>query len=465
MDNTIVAELPGAAVAQPECGPDLGRCPLVCRPPDSLDDGPLCLFPVRINGTENFLSLVRFERSSSRQGLQVKDKVFIKPKTASCVPLVVFEGGPEAPVQNLVPCLDLTSQVPFLYFEVLDDFSLRSDQRWPNEYFPVNGDISRVLYGDSVNGGRGCSPPHNAFVKIGPKVHVFRIFADSAEFHLAEAEIENCPHVADFQFFKPDSLYFKCSPDDAVLYDVCNSEKVEERFDMTVNVSIYQCPDANLNVHHFQGNLTVEVYGGDAEDEAGRVFTLPFNDTTTARCVGDQMPLLFLARSNGETHFLDLSTGELHFVASNTCGPHSCLELSVLKGSNLVVGVFDYSANNYLVLNLACPSSPLVSRVYYTIPPARIIVVASGGIQTCSPCDGEKQPPATPGIPESNATTTSGPILTTKSSDKPSVTNADQGNNLAATDSRTVIGVGVGVVVTVILAAVVVVVAILVFVW
>ena len=458
MNNTIVAELPGAAVAQPECGPDLGRCPLVCRP-DSLDDGPSCLFPVRINGTENFLSLVRFERSSSRQELQVKDKVFIKPKTASCVPLVVFEGGPEAPVQNLVPCLDLTSQVPFLYFEVLDDFSLRSDQRWPNEYFPVNGDISRVLYGDSVNGGRGCSPPHNAFVKIGPKVHVFRIFADSAEFHFAEAEIENCPHVADFQFFKPDSLYFKCSPDDAVLYDACNSEKVEERLDMTVNASVYQCPDANLNVHHFQGNLTVEVYGGDAVDEGGRVFTLPFNDTTTAKCVSGQTAVLFMARSNGETHFLDLSTGELHFVASNTCGPHSCLELSVLKGSILVVGVFDYSTNNYLVLNLACPSSPVVSQLYYTSPPAMLTLVPIGNTRPCSPCD--KGPPITssetPTPSNSPVTTTSTLSPTTNSSKEPSV---DRGSSLSL--GGDVIGVTAGGSIVMFIAAVMVSVAVVV---
>ena len=434
-------------MAQPECGPDLGRCPLVCRPPDSLDDGPLCLFPVR-NGSKNFLSLVRFEGSSSRQRLQVKATELIPPDARSCVPLVVFEIGPEALVQNLVPCLDLTSQSHFLYFEVLDrDFTrLRSDPSpsWPNEYFPVNGDISRVLYEDGVNGSRGCFKSHNAFVKIGPKVHVFRIFADSAEFHFAEAGIENCPHVADFQFFQPDSLYFKCSPDDAVLYDACNSEVVE-RLDMTVNASIYQCPDANLNVHHFQGNLTVEVYGRDVEDEGGRVFTLPFNDTTTAKCVGGQTAVLFVARSNGETHFLDLSTGELHFVASNTCGPHSCLELSVLKGSNLVVGVFDYSTNNYLVLNLACPNSPVVSRVYYTIPPAIFTLVPIGNTRPCFPCN-NKGPPITSSqipTPSNSPVTTTPPTSTlsptTNSSEVPSV---DGGSSLSP--GKDVIGPAIG---------------------
>jgi hypothetical protein len=460
VESVVVAELPGATVAQPECGPDLSRCPLVCRAGHH-DEGPLCQFPVRVNGTENFLTLTQFERAASPEGLRVKDTKFVPPFTASCVPLVVFEGGPEAPVENLVPCLDTTSaNNPFLYFETLVDSTLRADELVSGEYVDVDGDISRVLYGENI---KGCSPEHNAFFKVGHKVYVFRVFVNGeARFH--HAEIENCPLAADLQFFEPGYLQFQCSPTDTVLYDPCNSGDVVERLDLTVNASVYQCPEANLNIRHFQGNLTVSVYGSDAEDDAESVSILPFNDTTNGKCVGGQSPVLFLARSNGETYFLELSTGKLHFLASDTCGPHSCLELSVLHTeSGLVVGVFDYSTNDYLVLNLACPSSP-VSRVHYNSPPARVTLVASGSTQQCPPCNEGDFPSASSAPLTPSGGSATGPNVTSR--DEPSIGTPDQGNNLAAaTDSGTLIGVSIGVIVTAVLAAALVILSIVALVW
>jgi hypothetical protein len=417
---------------------------------------------VRVNGTENFLTLTQFERVDSPEGLRVKDTKFIPPATASCVPLVVFKGGPEAPVENLVPCLDTTAtDNPFLYFETLEDSTLRADELVSGEYVNVDGDISRVLYGENI---KGCSPEHNAFFKVGHKVYVFRVFVNGeASFH--HAEIDNCPLVADFRFFEPGHVQFQCSPTDTVLYDPCNSGDVVERLDLTVNASVFQCQEANLNIRHFEGNLTVSVYGSDAEDDSESVSILPFNDTTTGKCVGGQSPVLFLARSNGETYFLDLSTGKLHFLASDTCGPHSCLELSVLHTeSGLVVGVFDYSTNDYLVLNLACPSSPAVSRVHYNSPPARVTLAASGTTQQCPPCNERDIPSAssTPLTPSGGSAT--GPDVT--SPDEPSIATPDQGNNLAAaTDSGTLIGVSIGVIVTVVLAAALVILSIVALVW
>ena len=428
VERLVVAELPGATVAQPECGLALKRCPLMCS---HEDQGPLCQFPVRINGTENFLTRVKFDSSPS--GIRVKEMNYVQPETPSCVPLVVFEGGPEAPVDKLVPCLDLTSEERFLYFETLVDSTLKTDDLVSTRYLRIEGDISPVLYGENI---KGCSPQHNAFFKMGNKVYVFRIFVDGvAAFHTADSGVEDCPLVAaDFQFFEPGYLQFQCSPTDSVLYDPCNSGDVVERLDLTVNASVFQCLEANLNIAHFQGNLTVSLYGTDVED--GHII-LPFSDTTTGRCVGGQSPVLFLSRRSGETHFLELSTGKLHFLASDTCGPHSCLELSVLHtASNLFVGVFDYSTNDYLVLNLACPGSPAVSRVHYTSPPARITLLASGSTESCPLCN-ERELPTTP-----SSGSATGPNVTSR--DDPSITIPDKGRNLATTDRGTFIGIGIG---------------------
>jgi hypothetical protein len=448
------AELLRTTLPRAECGPGYERCPLVCiDKADSL----LCTYPVR-NGTDNFLALANFEWVSNKIGYRVKKILLVPPTAPDCIPLAVFHGGPEAPVENLVPCLNITSaDNSYLYFErlVLSMASLADSTLLSHtlEYIQIpERNVSPLLYRGGVT---TCSPPYNVFMKVGVRVPVYRIFKHTAMFHYSAAEIQDCSGVKNIELFEPDYLRLQCSPTDVVIYDPCSTENIVERRDLTVNATVFQCPDADLNVYHFEGHLKFEAYGSAVPSHPFGGFKLPFNDTTTGRCVGARSPVLLLARGSGETYLLELSSGNLQFVAVDTCGPNVCLDVSVLKtGRSSFAGVFDYSNNTYVVIDLRCPKSPVVSRVYYnTHRPARLALAAIGNTRHCSPCS-----MSTPPRPETTTTTED-----STSSQDTSVESG--GNNLAASNTGALIGAGAGGgVVVVVLAVVMVLLAVIVIV-
>ena len=451
--HTVITRLDGFVVPESECGLGYQRCPLVCM---SESGGLFCPFPVR-NGTQNFLALVELEHSSTH-AFEMKRQVLIPPVT-DCVPLRVFDRGPVASVRYIVPCLDTTSNKPFLYFEqlVLNFADLASstlivDERISRQYIPIDGGgVSPLLYQDGDGGDTSCSPPQNVFIKVGSRVAVFRLFDfHNAEFQIAEP-IEDCPSTESFERFEPDLLRIECAPTDIAIYEVCGKQRVIERYDTTVNATVFQCSDANVNVHIFGGNLTFAPYdsGDDVTDD---VITLPFNDTASAQCVGRQPPILFLARSSGDTYLLELSTGKAHSLAADTCGPYSCLDLRVLETKHgYIVGMFDYSNHSYLVMNLSCPSSPIISHAYYDNPPIVSTLLLSTTTQPCVPCSVE-QPTTAP--PHSIAgDTTRKPSNVPTSNPPPSVNTAP---HLADRGEKTLVGVTAGSVVFVVLAVVMV---------
>jgi hypothetical protein len=457
-ESVVVSELPGATLPQPECGPDHSRCLPTCRVKGS---GYICAFPVR-NGTENFLALVEFGRLLDQASFREEETKLLSPE-AGCVPLAVFDGGPAVPIENLVPCLDITSGDPYLYFESLVESTaslanstIQGDSRVSGKYIEIPGrDVSSLLYRNGASGSTACSPPDNVFMMIDSRVVVFRLFTEHAVFHHPTTKIDDCSGVRNIEFFEPDYLRLQCSPTDVVIYDPCSTENIVERRDLTVNATVFQCPDADLNVYHFEGHLKFEAYGSAVPSHPFGGFKLPFNDTTTGRCVGARSPVLLLARGSGETYLLELSSGNLQFVAVDTCGPNVCLDVSVLKtGRSSFAGVFDYSNNTYVVIDLRCPKSPVVSRVYYnTHRPARLALAAIGNTRHCSPCS-----MSTPPHPETTTTTEN-----TTSSQDTSVESG--GNNLAASNTGALIGAGAGGgVVVVVLAVVMVLLAVIVIV-
>lgn len=423
-----VAEIPDVILPQPECGLDLRRCPLECR---KYTDGLLCHFPVR-NDTGNYLALVYLEHSpSDPTKFQQKATALVSPES-DCVPLRVYDRGlvsEDDSVQFFVPCLDLTSNETFLYFERLvlaDDLahSCLDGRTWiSKEYIKIeDNDVSTLVYIDGTIDSN-CSPPRNVFVKVGHKVIVFSIHDDYAEFVIPENEIKHCPVTESFLYFEPDYVRVQCSPDDVVIYDVCNTEEVVERYNTSINATVYQCQDADLNIYLFKENIT---YSRAREDY---VITLPFNDTVTAQCVGSDSPVLFIARSTGETYFLHLYTENLYYIAVNTCtSSSSCLKLDILEAENsLTVGVLDYSNNTYIMLDLTCPSIPMVSRKHYPNPPLSFTLVASGIYRPCPPC--KVIPPNTDAPSSDNNTISVDPSFET------------QGTNGNSLNSGAVIGV------------------------
>ena len=436
-ESTVITELNDVVIPQPECGCDHRRCPLVCR---RKSNDILCHFPVR-NGKQNFLVLVQLEPFQS--GFQEKGHVLVSPE-ADCVPLLVFDTGPSSTVQYIVPCLNINSDQHYLYFEQLilnrDNIfnsTLMSNSHISSRYLPIDsGNVSPLLYEDSAETDMTCSPARNIFVKTGSRVIVYRLFSHSnAVFHTPDTEITNCSNTESFTHFEPDFLRIECSPTDIVLYSPCNSERVVKRYDTTVNASVFQCPDADLNVYHYQGNLSVGPYGSSIDIKAGDVIVLPFNDTSNAQCVGDlHSPMLFLSRSNGETYFVELSSGELHYIAANTCSPHSCLDMSVLKtSSGVIVGLFDHSNNTYLVLNLSCPSSPVLSRTFYPNPPVTFTLFLGTDTQPCPVCN--VKPPNTTQQPSDEITSKPNePSISVNRPDEPELAaNGPDSNFIGAT--------------------------------
>ena len=447
--GVVVAELDDVVLPQPECGQDLRRCPLECLAES--DGGLLCPFPVR-NGTRNYLALVYLEHSPSDPGGFRTKKVVLVPPKADCVPLRVFDRGPdyaEELVRYFVPCLDTTSSEPFLYFEHFrSDFANSSslnDDTWISRSFIrlEDGDVSPLVYMDGTTDSQSrCSPPRNVFLMVTSKVVGLRIHGSYADFSTPDGEIDRCPTAKSFEEFEPGFLRIQCSPsDDIVIYDACGSEDVVERYNTTVNATVYQCPDANLNVHQFKEGITLAPYGSGSMES--KVIKLPFSDTVTAQCVGRVFPVLFLTRGSGETYFLDLTTEKLHYLAANTCrSPLSCLELSVHRMRS-TVGVFDYTNNTHLTLDLTCPSDPVIYRTHYPNPPSLSTLVSSGNTQPCAPC--AQASPNTP--PAATDSHTSG--------EEPSVETPGTSGNRLADSERTVIGLSSGgVVLIVILGAV-----------
>ena len=395
VEGVVITELPDVTVPVQECGADYRRCPLECM--RGFDDF-VCLIPVE-NGTQNYLVLMQLEHTSNPNGLQENGFVYVPPESA-CVPLQVFDRGSDVPVRYFVPCLDTSSDQPYLYFEHfklepdLTSSTLTSNPRISRKFIRIDrGNISSLLYRDDVD--TACSPAQNVFMKVGSKVVLFRLFSDNAVFHLDANPIENCSNTESFAAFEPDRLRIQCSSNDIAIYEPCSSESVVERYDTAVNGTIYQCSAASLNVYHTLGNLTVVPYGSVVDDVINDDIMLPFNDTTDAQCVGGESPILFVTRKNGETFFVELSTGELHFVATNTCGPASCLNLNVLEmASGIIVGVFDYSSNTYVLLNLTCPGSPALSRTHYRDPPIQFTLVPSENTRPCPLCNRAELPPS-----------------------------------------------------------------------
>jgi hypothetical protein len=436
VEGVVITDLPNVAVPEQECGVDYRRCPLECT--RGFDDL-LCPIPVR-NGTQNYLVLVELEHTSNPDSLREKKLVYVPPESA-CVPLQVFDRGSGVSLRYFVPCLDTTSDQPFLYFE---QFKLETDLSSSTLAFnPLisktfiridEGNISPLLYHDDAD--TACSPAQNVFMKVGSRVVLFRLFSDNAVFHLDANPIKNCSNTEGFTAFQPDRLRIECSPNDVAIYEPCSSESVVERYDTTVNATVYQCAAAAVNVYHFLGNLTVVPYGSVVDDVIDDIM-LPFNDTADAQCVSGESPILFVSRGNGETFFVELSTGELHFVASNTCGPASCLNLNVLEmSSGVIVGVFDYSSNTYVLLNLTCPGSPILSRTHYPDPPILFTLVPTKNTRPCPLCNTATPPP--PSSDPTNESTTQ-PSDTDHTDEEPPVS-VDRPVGLdASSDDRTAV--------------------------
>jgi hypothetical protein len=109
------------------------------------------------------------------------------------------------------------------------------------------------------------------------------------------------------------------------------------------------------------------------------------------------------------------------------------------------------------VLNLTCPSNPVLSRVRYSHRPAMLTVVSTGSSRTCPLCDVGL--PITPPSPPPTSTTTRADGIP-KPTQEPSVLTGGRGSNLAsqdvvsATTSSSVVLVLAVVVVTAIVLAV-----------
>ena len=454
VESSVITELSDVVVPRDECGLDYGRCPLECM--RGFDDL-LCPIPVR-KGTQNYLALVQFRHTTSLEGFQVKELVYVAPKS-SCVPIQIFVRKSSGPLKYFVPCLDTTSDRPFIYFEYLHletditNSTLADNTYYSKQYITINKEsLSQLVYGTDAT----CFPPHNVFMKVGTRVVSYRIFHDVTDFRLAAPPIENCFNTEDFRVFEPVQLRVQCAADDVALYDPCHSESVVERYNTIVNATVFQCSAAAVNVYHFQGHLSIVSYG-DVRDDVMEDITLPFNDTTNALCVGGDTPTLFLSRSNGEAYVVDLSTGILHYLAANTCGPYSCLRLNVLEmDSGIIVGVFDYSNNTYVVLNLTCPGILVLSRMHYPNPPIMFTLVLSKNTWPCLHCEADRPDTRpTPGPTTEDPTHPDGTIAT-----DPSIgidTPTQRGSGLDASDnSHAVIGATAGTVVMVVLALVMV---------
>lgn len=427
VEGSVITGLPGAIVPQEECGQDYSRCPLEC----GKESGNfLCQLPIR-NGGHNCLALVKFKPTS--EGFQEREQVCLRPK-ASCVPLQVFKGRFDLDPQYFVPCLNITSadHSSFLYFEQLKLFKTNLTLSTLDDSSYISSDVigitreglSRLVYRDSDR--THCFPKRNVFFKHGPQVIQFQIFDDGASFNPIPTPIENCPNTDGFNVFEPDQLRIQCSSDDIVIHDPCNTESVVDRYDTTINATVFQCTASDINVFHFQGHLIFEPYGSGSDDVIDDVM-LPFNDTRNIQCAGRGIPTLFITRSNGETYLVNPPSSEVHYLAANTCGLHSCPKLNVLEvDGSTIVGLFDYSNNTYTVLNLTCPDSPVVSRIRYANPPILFSLVPSGNTQPCPLCASDSSDiplPTNPTTP--NPDETGSPSLDTPTNRVPQLAEND----------------------------------------
>ena len=434
--DDVVTELPGVVVPQEVCGQDYIRCPLECkRELDNL----FCTLPIR-NNTQNYLALVKFKHTSD--GFQQLEQVCVPPKSP-CVPLQVFGSRLDSGLQYFVPCLNTTSDNPFLYFEELKLFmtnltrsSLVDDSYISSHFVELTGEsFSKLVYQDRED--THCFPKHIVFFKDGSQVMQFRIFHEEAVFYHLPMPIENCSYTERFDAFEPDQLRIQCSEDNVLIYDPCNAEGVVDQYNTTVNATIFQCSNADVNVFHYQGHLTFKPYGSGSDDVIINDIMLPFNDTRNIQCVGRNITatMLFITRSNGETYLVEPSSGAVHYLAANTCGTHSCMNLNVLEiDSSTIVGFFDYSTNTYTVLNLTCPDSPVISRIPYANPPILFSLMYGSNSQPCPLCASIPPDPTTSDTP--NPEETGSPSVHTN-------TQADDVPGLAVNDNRRVLFAGV----------------------
>ena len=433
VEDDVVTELPGGVVPQEVCGQDYIRCPLECR--RELDNL-FCTLPIR-NDTQNYLALVKFKHTSD--GFEQLEQVCVPPK-ATCVPLQVFVSRLDLGLQYFVPCLNTTSDNPFLYFEELKLFmtnltrsSLVDDSYISRHFIEITGEsLSQLVYQDRDD--TNCFPKCIVFFKDGSQVLQFRIFDEEAIFYHLPMPIENCPYTEQFDAFEPDRLRIQCSADNVLVYDPCNAVGVVDQYNTTINATVFQCSTADVNVFHYQGNLTFKSYGSGSDDIIINDIMLPFNDTRNIQCAGRNIPMLFITRSNGETYLVNPSSGAVHYLAGNTCGAHLCVNLNVLEiDSSTIVGFFDYSNNTYTVLNLTCPDSPVISRIPYGSPPILFSLMYSSKSQPCPVCASFPPDPKTPDT--LNPNDTGSPSVHTN-------TQADDGPGLVVNDDRTSLFIG-----------------------
>lgn len=439
VESTVVTELPDVAVPQEVCGQDYVRCPLECRRELNIL---FCTFPIR-NKTQNYLALVKFKHTP--HGFKETEQVCLPPK-APCVPLQVFESRLDSDLQYFVPCLNTTSDDPFLYFEELKLFmtnltrsSLVDDSYISSHFIRITGEsLSRLVYQDDTN----CFPKDIVFFKDGSQVIKFRIFDEEAVFYRIPTPIENCPNTEEFDAFEPDQLRIQCSEDNVLVYDACNTESVVDQYTTTVNATVFQCSTADVNVFHYQGRLTFKPYGSDSDDIIINDIILPFNDTSRIQCVGRDITVttLFITRSNGELYHVNSSSGGVQYLAANTCGPHSCVNLNVLEiDSSAIVGFFDYSDSTYTVLNLTCQDSPVISHIPYPNPPILFSLMSSSISQPCPIC-ASLPPPTIPGAPNPDETSSPSGSTNTPTDDLPGLdVNDDRSGLLIGVTSGAVV--------------------------
>ena len=417
-DHQEVVTLPGVHLPSQECGEAYTNCPLTCE--EDSEESVVCSLPAINSATgtlDSFITLLHLKKGSEPVGLQlVQEKLVPVPYDLNCVPVEVFDRGPNADYRHIAACLNLTSQDGrYVYFLLLeydrDNISsarLVDDTPLSAEYYLITEHgFSKLVYWEPPN--TACFIRGNIFMKDGPRVVTFEL-RDNPRFRQLEEhhEIEDCPNTLDFSTFEADLLRIQCSVDDVALYDVCRTETVVERYNATLNGTVYQCSEARVNLLLNGTFLDVRPYGIGREDVMDNL-TLPFDDIIRAQCTGKEIPALFLTRKSGGTYLLFLTSGRLFFLAQNSCVGDSCLNLDILRTKYAyITGLFDYNSNEYIVANLSCSDNPVMARVPYLSPLALTAMVLNKSTWPCHcpPQQPTTEPMETPTEPSTESLTT-----------------------------------------------------------
>lgn len=394
-EHREVTTLPGVHLPSEECGEGYTRCPLKCD--ENGEESLICSFPATNSTTGTLdpsIALLHLKHGSDLVGLQlVQEKLVSVPYDINCAPVEVFDRGPNADYRHPVACLNLTAQdASYAYFLLLEydranisSARLKADTPLSGQYYLITEhSFSNLLYWESPN--TACFIRGNIFMKDGSRVVTFEL-RDNPKFRQLEEhhKIEDCLNTLDFSTFESGLLRIQCSDDDVVLYDVCRTETVVERYNSTLNGTVYQCSEARINLLLNGTFLDIRPYGTGRDDVMDNL-TLPFDDIIRAKCTGKEIPALFLTRKSGETYLLFLTSGHRFYLAQNSCIGNSCLSLDILRTKfGYIAGTYDYSSNEYVVANLSCSESPVIARVPFASLPDLTALVLSKSTRPC-PC-------------------------------------------------------------------------------